>query len=155
MHICICIIHIEYFWLVMAGLKEKLYTLILKFAYITFCLLATELQTILQLKILMTYTFIAKFFWVCAFRSFVAHLFQSSFNWFDLFLTVEFFFWVLASSLHSLKGDSIPPFLRHPPLDAACPPFLKSLFPLPSFLFYPILRYFRQFSPPSCNLLLP
>ena len=155
MHICICIIHTEYFWLVIAGLKEKIYTLILKFAYITFCLLATELQTILQLKILMTYTFIAKFFWVCAFRSFVAHLFQSSFNWFDLFLTVEFFFWVLASSLHSLKGDSIPPFLKHPLLDAACPPFLKSLFPLPSFLFYPILRYFKQFSPPSCNLLLP
>ena len=49
---CIYIIHAEYFCLVMAGLKEKIYTLILKFVYITFCLL-TEPQTMLQLKILM------------------------------------------------------------------------------------------------------
>ena len=35
------------------------------------------------------------------------------------------------------------------------PPFLKSLFPLPSFLFHPLLRYFRQFHPPSLNPLLP
>ena len=39
----------------MAGLKEKLYTLILKVMYITFCLLA-EPETMLQLKILMAYT---------------------------------------------------------------------------------------------------
>ena len=45
-------IHVEYFWLVMAGLKEKFYTLLLKFMYITFCLL-TEPQTMFQLKILM------------------------------------------------------------------------------------------------------
>ena len=55
LHICIFIIHAEYFWLVMAGLKEKFYTLILKFVYITFCLL-TEPQTMLQLKILMAQT---------------------------------------------------------------------------------------------------
>ena len=36
----------------MAGLKEKIYTLIFKFVYITFRLL-TEPQTMLQLKILM------------------------------------------------------------------------------------------------------
>ena len=38
LHLCIFIIYAEYFWLVMAGLKEKNYTLILKFVYITFCL---------------------------------------------------------------------------------------------------------------------
>ena len=38
---------------------------------------------------------------------------------------------------HSLWGGSSPTFLRHPPLDPACPPFLKSLFPL-SFLFHPL-----------------
>ena len=47
------------------------------------------------------------------------------------------------------KGVPAPsPFLRHPSLDPACPTFLKSLFPLPSFLFHPLLRCFRQFSPP-------
>ena len=45
LHRCIYIIHIEYFWLVMTGLKEKFYTLILKFVYIPICLL-TEPQTI-------------------------------------------------------------------------------------------------------------
>ena len=52
LHICICIIHAEYFWLVITGLKEKFYTLILKFEYIAFCLL-TEPQAMLQLKMLM------------------------------------------------------------------------------------------------------
>ena len=47
----IYIIHAQYFWLVMAGLKGKLYTLILKFMYITFFLL-TEPQTMMLLKIL-------------------------------------------------------------------------------------------------------
>ena len=47
LHICIFIIHAGYFWLVMAGLKEKFYNLILRFVYITFCLLM-EPQTILQ-----------------------------------------------------------------------------------------------------------
>ena len=60
LHICIFIIHAEYFWLVTAGLKGTFYTLILKFAYITFCLLR-EPQTMLQLRILMAYTFIKKF----------------------------------------------------------------------------------------------
>ena len=41
------------------------------------------------------------------------------------------------------------PCLSLPP-----PLFLKSLFPLTPFLFHPILRYFRQFPPPSRNLLL-
>ena len=44
-----------------------------------------------------------------------------------------------------------PPFLRHPPLDPACPPFLKSLCPLPSVLLHPLLRYFRQFPHPHAN----
>ena len=54
------------------------------------------------------------------------------------------------------KGVPAPLFLRHPPLDPVCPlpppnpPFFKSLFPLPSFLFYPLLRYFRQ-SPPHLH----
>ena len=52
LHICIFIIDAEYFWLFMAGFKEKFYTLILKFVYITFCLQA-ELQTVLKLKILL------------------------------------------------------------------------------------------------------
>ena len=52
LHMCIFIIHVEYIWLVVAGSKEKIYTLILKFVCITFCLL-TEPQTILELKILM------------------------------------------------------------------------------------------------------
>ena len=47
LHICIFIIHAGYFWLVMAGLKEKFYNLILRFVYITFFLLM-EPQTILQ-----------------------------------------------------------------------------------------------------------
>ena len=45
----------EHFWLVMAVLKGKFYTLILKFMYITFCLLA-EPQTMLQLNIFMAQT---------------------------------------------------------------------------------------------------
>ena len=53
------------------------------------------------------------------------------------------------------KVVPVPPFLRHTPLDPACPPFLKSLFPLNSFLFHPVLRYFRWFSPPSRNPLQP
>ena len=35
------------------------------------------------------------------------------------------------------------------------PTFLKALFPLSSFLFHPLLRYFRQFPPHSRNPLLP
>ena len=46
------------------------------------------------------------------------------------------------------KWVPVPPtFLRHPLLDPACPPLLKSLFLLPFFLFHLLLRYFRQ-SPP-------
>ena len=46
------------------------------------------------------------------------------------------------------KGVPAPPhpLLRHPPLDPAClPPFENLCFPSPSFLFYPLLRYFGQF----------
>ena len=56
------------------------------------------------------------------------------------------------------KGVPAPPplFLRHPPLDPACLlPFLNFWFPLPSFLFHPLLRYFTKFSPPLRNPLLP
>ena len=76
LHICIYIIHTEYFWLVLAGLKEIFYTLTLKFVYITSCLL-TEPQTMLQLKILMAFIdliLLQKFFWACAFCLFIAHL---------------------------------------------------------------------------------
>ena len=52
-------------------------------------------------------------------------------------------------------GDVPENLLRHPSLDPACPPLLKSLLPLPFFLFHPFLKYFRQFPPPSRNLLLP
>ena len=48
------------------------------------------------------------------------------------------------------KGVPAPLFLRHPPLDPTCPPFLKFLCRLYSFLFHPLLRYFRQ--PPTPNL---
>ena len=59
-----------------------------------------------------------------------------------------FYYW------HNWSGDSSRPFLRHPTLDPACCPFLKSLFALPSFIFHPLLRYFRQFLPPSHKSLL-
>ena len=50
-------------------------------------------------------------------------------------------------------------FLKSQPLERACPPpphlFLKFLFPLPSFLFHPLLKYFGQFlttrRQPSCS----
>ena len=50
---------------------------------------------------------------------------------------------------HNFWRLSRPPFLEHPSLDPACSPFLKSFFPLVSFLFHPLLRYFRQFPSPS------
>ena len=55
------------------------------------------------------------------------------------------------------KGVPAPhPFLRHPPLDPACPPpFFKFLFPLPSFLFHLLLRYFRQFPHPHTTSSCP
>ena len=47
-----------------------------------------------------------------------------------------------------------PPFIRHPPLASAWPPFLKIFDSFPLFLFYPVLGYFRQFhyphATPSC-----
>ena len=48
------------------------------------------------------------------------------------------------------KGVPAPYFFRHPPLDPASPSFLKSLFPLPTFLFQPFLRFPRLHSTPSC-----
>ena len=49
------------------------------------------------------------------------------------------------------KGIPAPHFLRHPPLDPASPPFLKSLFPLPPFLSPPFLRFPRPHATPSCR----
>ena len=74
-----------------------------------------------------------------------------------------FRFWDLKVSIVSLsmpivrKGVPVPTFLRHPPLDLACPPplFFKPLSPHSSFLFHPLLRHFKQFRPSSCNPLLP
>ena len=42
------------------------------------------------------------------------------------------------------------PFLRHPPLDPACP-FLKPWFLLPSFLFHLLLMYFKQLPQPHAT----
>ena len=91
LHICICIIHAEYFWLVLAGLKEKFYTSILRFVYITFCLLM-EPQAMLQLKILMGQTlFYCKVFSELVHSVHSLLVCVSSFNWFDLYLTLEVF----------------------------------------------------------------
>ena len=59
------------------------------------------------------------------------------------------------SETYFVRGFPATPILRHLPLDPACLLFLKSLFPFPSFLFHPHLRYFSQFPPPSRNPLLP
>ena len=53
------------------------------------------------------------------------------------------FYW--AFPLHSSYGGFQPPPLH----------LLKSLCSLPSFLFHPLLRYFRQFPPTSRKSLLP
>ena len=53
------------------------------------------------------------------------------------------------------KGVPVPPpFFQAPTPWPSIPPFLKSLFPLSSFLFHPVLRYFRQSPPPSHNPLV-
>ena len=53
------------------------------------------------------------------------------------------------------KGVPVPPLFKAPtPWPSLPPPFLKSLFPLLSFLFRPLLRYFRQFPPHSPTPLL-
>ena len=60
---------------------------------------------------------------------------------------------------HSVKTKGIivctgVPAPLKAPSSRPSPPFLKSLFPLSSFLFHPLLRYFRQtptlLQPPSC-----
>ena len=62
----------------------------------------------------------------------------------------------ISQFVRGLQPPPPPPlsFLRHPPLDPACPPFLKSLCPLPSFLFHLLLRSFRQ-SPPTLTQMPP
>ena len=56
-------------------------------------------------------------------------------------------------SAYFLRRFQVPfSFLRHPPLTQLAPPLLKTLFPLPSFLFHPLLRYFRQFPPTFLHL---
>ena len=47
------------------------------------------------------------------------------------------------------------PLFMAPTSRPKLPHFLKSLFPLPSFLFHPFVRNFRQFPPPSRKFLLP
>ena len=75
----------------MAGLKEKIYTLIFKFVYITFCLL-TKPKIMLQLEILMAYNL-----FYSEVSSELVHSLHSllicvsSFKCFDLFLTFEVF----------------------------------------------------------------
>ena len=99
-HICIFIIHAEYFWLVMAGLKEIFYTLIQKFVYITFCLL-TKSQAMLQLKILMLneQNAQAQKFLLSLCILFIHWLFVCQVS-IDLIISHPWsFFWVLASSL--------------------------------------------------------
>ena len=60
-----------------------------------------------------------------------------------------------ANTAKFVMGFHPLPLFNAPTPWPSFPPFLKSLFPLPSFLFHPLLRYFRQFRPLSCNLLLP
>ena len=52
------------------------------------------------------------------------------------------------------KGAPVPLFKAPTPWPRLAP-FFKSLFPLPSFLFHPLLRYFRQFPPPAHKPLPP
>ena len=53
------------------------------------------------------------------------------------------------------KGVPVPSTFQPPTPWPSLLPFLKSLFPLPSFLFHPLLKYFTQLPPPSCNPFLP
>ena len=52
------------------------------------------------------------------------------------------------------KGIPGPPLFKAPTPWPSLPPFLKSLFALPSFVFHPLLKYFRQLphshTTPSC-----
>ena len=52
---------------------------------------------------------------------------------------VTYIFFLLLGT-HSWYGGSSPPYLMHPLFDPACPTFLKSLFPLLSFLFHLLFR---------------
>ena len=71
--------------------EKKIYTLILKFVYITFCSL-TEPQTMLQLKILMSLTL-----FYCEVSSELVHsvhsllICVSAFIWFNLFFLLDLF----------------------------------------------------------------
>ena len=59
---------------------------------------------------------------------------------------------------HAIVCKQVPaPLFRHPHLDPAFSPFLKSLFLFfsPIFCSTPLLRYFKQFPPPSHSPLLP
>ena len=58
-------------------------------------------------------------------------------------------------SSYLVRGFLPPHSLRHPLLDLASPPLLKSLFPLLSFLFHSLLRYFRQFPHPHATPFCP
>ena len=53
--------------------------------------------------------------------------------------------------VHCNEFSAYPPFLSYPPLYPACSLLCKIFFPFPSFLLHSFLRYFRQFSPPSCR----
>ena len=53
------------------------------------------------------------------------------------------------------KGVPVPSTFQPPTPWPGLLPFLKSSFPLPSFLFHPLLKYFTQLPPPSCNPFLP
>ena len=87
-------------------------------------------------------------------------------------LSLDSFRWRTAQILGKMKLETFPPlystqyiirravpapsFFKGTPLAPAwAPPVLKSLCTLPSVLFYPLLRYFRQFTPPSHKSLLP
>ena len=58
--------------------------------------------------------------------------------------------------LHYIAHKGVPvPLFKAPTPWLSLPPFLKFLFSLPTFLFHPLLRYFRQFphphAIPSCH----
>ena len=106
LQICLYIIHAEYFWLFMAGLKETFYTLIFKFMYIIWLCCSWRFSWHGP-------DFIVKFL-LSSSILFIHRLFVSSLNWLIYFSPLKIF-WVLASSLViALRGRQLT-FLLYGP----------------------------------------
>ena len=94
-----------------------------------------------------------------------SQIFRTSFNIWQKDFCHKFSFFNRFTQTTTPSPPSLPPSVRkgvpapllfygtHPLNQLA--PFFKSLFPLPLFLFHPLLSYFTQLAPPSCNPLLP